>query len=76
MHTTTFTPLASEDVIGEPVFFCLLVTFSHLFKCSFEIPEVQDGLVDLVADLRGKSKKRRETLWWPVIVGRARHEED
>ena len=57
----------------ENQYSCLLVTFSHLFKCRFEIQEVQDVMVDLIADLCGKSKKRRVTLWWLVIVGRARH---
>ena len=60
----------------ENQYSCLLVTFSHLFKCRFEIWEVQDVMVDLVADLCGKSKKQRVTLWWLVIVGRARHGSD
>ena len=72
MHTTTFTPLASEDVVGEPVFLSSCYIFSSL-QMRVEIREVQDVMVDLAADLCRKSKKRRGTLWWLVIVGRARH---
>ena len=41
-----------------------------------EIREVQDVMVGLAADLCRKSKKRRGTLWWLVIVGRARRGPD
>lgn len=60
----------------ENQYSCLLVILPRLFKRRFEAREVQDVMVDLVADLCGKSKKRRGTLWWLVIVGRARHGPD